>query len=142
MGGSSTPGTSAGNNLSGLFMGNQPVARVQAPTVSAPQSMLGQGGGIGSMAPTSQQPVAYTPPPSQPTGAQAILQQYYHPAFQPDDANPGYGFLPTFNGTEHGMPQYRMNFVPAPAPAAAPPAYQPSQAALLAASLNKKYNRG
>lgn len=124
MGGSSTPGnTSAGNNLSSLFMNNQAAPHVSTPTIAAPQSMLGQGGAMPPMQ-YSQSPVSYTPPPAQTL------------PFRADPSTPGYGWMKVYSGSEHGQPQYSMQYVSAPQqPQQAP--YQPSTASILAAAMNK-----
>lgn len=130
MGGSSSNGnTSAGTtgtqpgSLSSLFMNNQAAPHVSTPTIAAPQSMLGQGGAMPPMQ-SSQSPINYTPPPAQTL------------PFRADPSTPGYGWMKVYSGSEHGQPQYSMQYVSAPQqPQQAP--YQPSTASLLAAAMNK-----
>lgn len=138
MGGSSTPqGANSGNALTNLFLSNQATPRIATSPVSAPQSLIGQGGSTPQMpsSGSSMSPVSYTPsPPS--LGMTPWGTPIQPPKFTADPSNPGYGWINIDAGSEHGQPMYSRQYVSAPQQPQQTP-YQPSTASLLAAAMNK-----
>ncbi|MGN6772621.1 MAG: hypothetical protein ACTHJQ_22645 [Rhizobiaceae bacterium] len=143
MGGSSS--STPQGSLSSLFANNQSGLtgnNVTLPTITAPQSLIGQldMGQLSTPSPVSQPQVASsaTAPRTVDFNGNTLTAQ---PNFRADTSNPGYGWMNVMTGSEHGAPTYSQYYVSAPnqQPASQPPAYQPSQSALIAQLINKQF---